>query len=338
MDERYAKQRLFAPIADVGQQQLAQSAVAIIGCGALGSAIAETLVRAGVGTVHLADRDYVEYSNLQRQQLFTEQDALEKMPKVVAAEKRLRDIRNDTELHTYLQHVDDELITYLAKNVALLIDATDNFETRLLINDAAYKYEIPWIYGACVGSSGVVFPFRPGETACLRCLLPTLPLLNATCDTAGIIAPAVQVTAALQCAETLKILTGNREAIRTKVHHFDCWHNHSMDIGIARIQNPQCETCSDSATFPSLEKSNQDTYAVLCGRDAVQIIPSNRRMTLRDAELAAVKRGLEIRRTPYFIEVKKDPHRLVIFKDGRLLIHGLRNIDEGRKMYVELFG
>lgn len=339
MEKRYSRQVLFKPIADVGQQQLANSVVAIIGCGALGSATVESLVRAGVGTIHLADRDYVEASNLQRQQLFTEQDAMDMLPKVVAAEKRLKSIRSDVVLHTYLQHVDQELIEYLASRADVLIDATDNFETRLLVNDAAYKFNIPWVYGACVGSSGVVFPFIPQKTACFRCLLPVLPSVNETCDTVGIISPAVQITAAMQSAEVLKILTGNNAAIRTKVHHFDCWNNTFLDIGIARVKNPQCETCSEHAVFPSLQVNRQQKYAVLCGRDAVQVLPSvDREVTLNDAEFAAKRIQAFTKRTPYFVELQKDQYRMIVFKDGRLLIHGLRDINVGRRLYVELFG
>lgn len=246
------------------------------------------MVRAGVGTIHIADRDYVELSNIQRQQLFTEEDAEEMLPKVVAAEKRLKSINSSVVLHTYLQNVDHLLIEYFATRVDVIIDATDNFETRLLINDAAYKHNIPWIYGACVGSSGVVFPFIPKQTACFRCLLPVLPTVNETCDTVGIISPAVQITAATQSSEVLKLLTGNLKAVRTKVHHFDCWNNTFLDIGISKVKNETCETCSEHATFPSLERDQQSQYAVLCGRDAVQVLPSpGRKVTLQDAEKIA---------------------------------------------------
>lgn len=339
MDKRYSRQTIFKPIGEVGQKKLADAVVAIIGCGALGSAVAESLVRAGVGTIHLADRDYVELSNLQRQQLFTEEDALDMLPKVVAAEKRLTSIRSDIVLHTYLQNVDNELIEYLANQVDVFVDATDNFETRLLINDAAYKYSIPWVYGACVGSSGVIFPFIPQETACFRCLLPVLPSINETCDTVGIISPAVQITAATQCGEVLKLLTGNNASIRTKIHHFDCWNNTYLDVGISRIKNEKCETCSEHAIFPALQANQQQRYAVLCGRDAVQVLPtSDRKVTLDDAEFAAKRILAFIKRTPYFVEMHKDQYRMILFEDGRLLIHGIKDVNLGRKLYAELFG
>lgn len=338
MNERYSRQTLFKPIGDTGQQRLSDAVVAIVGCGALGSAIAETFVRAGIGEIHLVDRDYVEWSNLQRQQLFTEEDAKSMLPKVAAAEKRLKAIRNDVNLVTYLDNFDAPLAEKLAAASDLILDATDNFETRLLISDAAMKHQIPWIYGACVGSSGVVFPFIPGASACFRCLLPVLPSVNETCDTAGIIAPAVQVTAALQCAEAMKWLSGNRETMRKKIHHFNLWDNSQLDVGISRIKNEACETCGAEPVYPSLQSAGYGA-AVLCGRDAVQILPDpNRPITLDDAERIGGRLQANMRRTPYFVELTAFGHRMVLFGNGRLLIHGIKNIKEGQRLYHQLFG
>lgn len=339
MDERYSRQLLFKPVGPAGQKKFSETAVAIIGCGALGSAIAETLTRAGIGEIHLVDRDYVELSNLQRQQLFTEEDAKGMMPKVVAAEKRLKAIRSDIRLFTYLEHLDGPLMEKLAGVCTLFMDATDNFETRLLINDVSVKYKIPWIYGACVGSSGAVFPFIPNETSCFRCLLPVLPAVNQTCDTVGIISPAVQVTAAIQSTEALKWLSGKRGAMRKKVHHFDLWDNTQHDIGVSRIQNPNCETCGKAPVYPSLQTDGRGSYAVLCGRDAVQVLPDpNRPISLRDAEKIGNQLGGAVKSTPYFVELNVNGKRAVLFADGRLLIHGIRNVADGRKFYHQLFG
>lgn len=339
MANRYSRQELFKPIGITGQQALSQSVVSIIGCGALGSAIAETLARAGVGEIHLVDRDYVELSNLQRQQLFTEKDAEHMMPKVEAAKNRLKAIRSDLKLHTYLAHLDGPLMEKIADASTVVMDATDNFETRLLINDVSVKHHIPWIYGACVGSSGVVFPFIPGETACFRCLLPVLPTLNETCDTAGIIPTAVQITAALQCTEALKWMSGNRDSMRKKVHHFNLWDNSQWDIGVSRIQNEACETCGPEPVFPALHNDKSGTYAVLCGRQAVQVLPDpKRRVGLADAESIGQRLDAQTRRTPYFVELKVFGKRAVLFADGRLLIHGIGSIAEGRKFYHQLFG
>ncbi|MGE6370215.1 ThiF family adenylyltransferase [Planococcus kocurii] len=339
MDERYSRQVLFKPLGESGQQHLSLAAVTIVGCGALGSAIAETLTRAGIGTIHLVDRDYVEVSNLQRQQLFTEEDARQMMPKVAAAEQRLKAIRSDLQLITYLEHLDAAGMEKLAAVSDLILDATDNFETRLLINDASVKFGVPWIYGACVGSSGVVFPFVLGESSCFRCLIPVLPAINETCDTVGIISPAVQVTAALQCTEALKWLSNNRDAMRKKIHYFNLWDNSQIDIGVSRIKDPNCKTCGEDAVFPSLNETASSSYAVLCGRDAVQILPdANRPITLDDAEKVGNRLAAGVKRTPYFVELKVFNHRMVLFGNGRLLIHGVHNIAEGRKLYHQVFG
>ncbi|SOB99818.1 adenylyltransferase/sulfurtransferase [Ureibacillus xyleni] len=339
MDTRFSRQLLFKGIGQEGQQRLEKSKVAIIGCGALGSSVLETLVRAGIGTIHIADRDVVELSNLHRQQLFSEYDALEQLPKVIAAEKRIKAIRSDFSLHTYIQHVDSTLIQQLAQQVDIIVDATDNFETRLLINDAAYKYNIPWIYGACIGSSGVVFPFIPNQSACLRCLLPVLPSTNETCDTVGIISPAVQITAAIQSAEVLKWLTGQENLMLKKIYHFDCWNSSQLNIGVSKVKKPLCKTCSNNPAYPSLQVNLQQHYAVLCGRDAVQILPStDRKITLQDAAKIANKLNVPVKQNPYFVEFKKENHRIIVFQDGRILIHGLKNIHESRKMVTQLFG
>ncbi|PKH08644.1 ThiF family adenylyltransferase [Planomicrobium sp. MB-3u-38] len=339
MDGRYSRQELFKPIGKEGQKNLCQSVVTIVGCGALGSAIAETMTRAGVGEIHLVDRDYVELSNLQRQQLFTEKDAEEMKPKVEAAKIRLTAIRSDMRLTTYLQHLDGALMEKLAQSSDLILDATDNFETRLVINDAAAKYDIPWIYGACVGSSGVIFPFVPGNSACFRCLMPVLPSLNETCDTAGIIPSAVQVTAALQCTEALKWLSGNKAAMRSKMHHFNLWDNTVHDLGISRIKNANCETCGSRPIYPALQSGSGGTIAVLCGREAVQFLPNpNRKFGMADALEVGEKLKAQVRSTPYFVEMKVYGKRAVVFADGRILIHGMRNKTEGQKFFHQLFG
>ncbi|EGQ26533.1 thiamine biosynthesis protein ThiF [Sporosarcina newyorkensis 2681] len=339
MENRYSRQTLFQPIGQSGQRQLTDAHAVIIGCGALGSAISETLVRAGIGKVTLADRDYVEASNLQRQQLFNEADAKGSVPKVVAAERRLRSIREDVEIRTVLDHVDGPILEEISQDADLLLDATDNFETRLLINDAAWKLNIPWIYGAVVGSSGSAFPFIPGETPCFRCLLPVLPAVNETCDTVGVIAPAVQISAAHQSAEALKWLTGNTSAMRTKLLHFDVWNNTSVEAGISRMKNPDCETCGSHPTYPALHVQSGTQYAVLCGRDTVQIIPdADRELTVADGVRVARQLGMKYRETPFFVEFHAENYRCILFDNGRLLIHGLKDMRTGRKLYHSLFG
>jgi len=336
---RYSRQTLFKPVGQTGQDKLSSAHVVIIGCGALGSAISETLVRAGVRKLTIADRDYIEPSNLQRQQLFTEQDARDGVPKVVAAETRLRMIREDIDIVAVLDHVDGRLMEQITEDVDLIMDATDNFETRLLINDCAWKKNIPWVYGACVGSSGTVFPFVPGETACFRCLLPVLPSVNETCDTSGIISPAVQITAAHQSTEALKWLTGNKDAMRKKLFHFDVWNNTHVEAGISRLRNEVCETCGNMPTYPSLHRTEGTGYAVLCGRDTVQIIPdASRSLTIEDGETVAKRLGESYKVTPFFVEFNAEGYRCILFGNGRLLIHGLKDLKIGRKLYHQFFG
>lgn len=311
----------------------------VIGCGALGTAVAETLVRAGVRKLIIADRDYVEASNLQRQQLFTERDAIEGTPKVIAAERRLKEIRSDVEIATVLNHIDATLLEELVVDVSIIVDATDNFETRLLINDVAWKNSVPWIYGACVGSTSTMFPFVPGESACFRCLLPVLPAINETCDTAGIIAPAVQITAAHQSAEVLKYVSGNQASMRKKMMQYDCWNNVHVEAGISRMKNTECETCGNAPTYPSLEPATGIQYVVLCGRDTVQVTPEkDRKLTLSDVERVASRIDNTYKRTPYFIELIVDGYRCIIFANGRMLIHGMKDRKVGRNMYHRLFG
>ncbi len=339
MEHRYSRQVLFQPIGEAGQQSLVNAHAFILGCGALGSALAETLVRAGIQKLTIADRDYVEPSNLQRQQLFTEQDAVQGVPKVIAAQSRLLAIRSDVEIVPLLEHVDGPLLERYAQDVDILLDATDNFEARLLLNDFAWKQGIPWIYGACVGSSSSVFPFIPGKTPCFRCMLPVLPSVNETCDTAGIIAPAVQLTAAHQSTEALKWLTGNRGAMRTKLLHADIWHNTQVEAGITRLKKELCETCGSTPTYPSLHAESGTHYAVLCGRETVQIIPAaERELTGDDVYRVAKRLGTVMKHTPYFVEFQTEGYRCVGFSNGRLLVHGLKDIREGRKIYLGLFG
>lgn len=338
-NDRYSRQIRFGPIGNEGQHALELASAAVIGCGALGSAISEMLARAGIGELHLVDRDYVEWSNLQRQQLFAESDAARLLPKVEAAKHRLLDIRSDLRLHIYLDNLDASLMRRLASSCSIILDATDNFETRLIINDAAFEAGVPWIYGACAGASGTVFPFVPGRSPCFRCLLPSLPSVSDTCDTAGIISPAVQMTAAIQCAEAIKWLTWNTKALRKKVHHFDLWTGMQMDVGVSRIRNADCQACGGAPTFPALNHIRRPAFMALCGRDTVQVLPDpNRMVTLDDMERIGFRFGEHLKRTPYFVEFYALGFRFILFGNGRLLIHGTGSVETGRKLYHQLFG
>lgn len=247
--DRYSRQERYAPIGKEGQHRLNNSRVLIVGAGALGTGIAETLVRSGIGHITIADRDYVEWSNLQRQQLYIEQDAIQRMPKAMAAKKRLSDINSTVEVVAKVMDVRVDELEELVQNADLIMDATDNFDTRLLINDMSQKYRIPWIYGGCVGSYGITYTFLPGETPCLNCLLGEVPLGGDTCDTSGIIPQAVQMVTANQTAEAMKFLSGNSGALRRKLLSFDVWRNEYISINVDGARKEDCPSCGARLTI-----------------------------------------------------------------------------------------
>ena len=230
------------------------------------------LARAGVGTLTIVDRDYVEFSNLQRQHLYTEADTFNKIPKAVAAKGRLQQINSTLTINSKIIDINSSNIEDLAKNQSVIIDATDNFETRMIVNDAAVKHRVPFIFGACVGSYGLTFPICPGQTPCFHCLMSHLPLDSMTCDTVGVISRIVQIIASLQVTQAFKLLTGH--PLDLTLQSFDIWKNEKSEITIKHLKNAHCPTCSEQATFPYLLFENKTKTDVLCDRDAVQIRPS----------------------------------------------------------------
>lgn len=310
----------------------------IVGAGALGAGSAESLTRAGVKRIVLVDRDYVDWTNLQRQQLYTENDAKQQLPKVIAAKNRLNQINSDVEIQGHVMDMGIEEAEELIEGIDLIIDATDNFETRLLINDLSQKYQVPWIYGACVGSYGITYTILPGQGPCLNCFLNKIPAYNQTCDTVGIIAPAVQMVTAYQTAEALKILVEDFQAVRRKIVTFDLWENQHVQLGMDKAKKEDCPSCGTNPTYPHLEKSSALKTAVLCGRDTVQIRPSyNREIDLKEMEQRLSAHG-EVRRNPYLLELQSNSRRLVLFKDGRALVHGTKDTAEAKSLYHRLLG
>src|SRR5918993_5854265 len=245
MQERYSRQILFNGIGKEGQRRLLESRALIVGCGALGSAHAEALARAGVGKLRIVDRDFVEASNLQRQTMFTEQDAAERTPKAVAAANHIREINSEIEVEAEIADVNYSNIERLINDCAVVLDGTDNFATRYLINDACVKHECNWIYGAAVGSYGVTMTVRPHQSPCLRCVFEeTPPAASAeTCDTAGVIMPIISIVAAVQTSEALKVLTGNTDALHGALMQFDVWRNEWRRIKLG-APSPDCPTCA----------------------------------------------------------------------------------------------
>ena len=339
MNERYSRQVLFSGIGKEGQAKISKKHVLIIGAGALGSGSAEVLTRAGVGKITIVDRDYVEASNLQRQQLYTEEDVADKLPKAAAAEKRLRSINSDVEVVSIIGDATPQLLEDLVAGVDVMMDATDNFETRMAMNDVSQKYNIPWIYGACVGSFGMTFSIIPGKTPCLNCLLRQIPLQGMTCDTGGIISPAVQMVIAHQTAEALKMLVGDWDAVRTSFVSFDLWRNQYSSMKMSKAKFAGCLSCGDERTYPYLEQENMTKTMVLCGRDTVQIRPSSvGEISLERLAGQLSSLGLEVKGNPYLVSVDMGDERMVIFQDGRALIHGTKDMTHAKAIYQRILG
>ncbi|WP_242300231.1 thiazole biosynthesis adenylyltransferase ThiF [Bacillus cereus group sp. BfR-BA-01448] len=339
MNNRYSRQELFSPIGEEGQQKIREKHVLIIGAGALGSANAEMFVRAGVGTVTIVDRDYVDWSNLQRQQLYAESDVENNLPKAVAAKKRLEEINSEVRVEALVQDVTAEELEELVTDVDVMIDATDNFETRFIVNDIAQKYDIPWIYGACVGSYGLSYTILPSKTPCLSCLLQSIPLGGATCDTAGIISPAVSLVVSHQVTEALKLLVEDYESLRDGLVSFDVWKNEYSCMNVQKLRKHNCPSCGENALYPYLNKDNTSKTAVLCGRNTVQIRPPYK----EEIDFERYKELLndrvhDLNVNPYLLSFSVEEKRLVAFKDGRVLVHGTKDISEAKTIYHRYFG
>jgi sulfur carrier protein ThiS adenylyltransferase len=339
MNERYSRQVLFPGVGKEGQEKIQAKHVLIIGAGALGSGNAEVLTRAGVGRITIIDRDYVEASNLQRQQLYTEEDVAEKLPKAAAAEKRLRAINSEVEVVSIIGDATPPVLEDLVNSVDLIIDATDNFETRMSINDVSQKYNVPWIYGACVGSFGMSFSIIPGKTPCLNCLLRTIPLQGMTCDTGGIISPAVQMVISHQTAEALKILVEDWDAVRTAFVSFDLWRNQYTSLKMGKAKFAGCLSCGEERTYPYLDHENMTKTTVLCGRDTVQIRPSTQGdLSLEKLAGQLSSLGYTVKGNPYLLSVEMGAERMVIFNDGRALIHGTKDLTHAKTIYQRILG
>lgn len=339
MNNRYSRQELFSPIGEEGQQKIREKHVLIIGAGALGSANAEMFVRAGVGTVTIVDRDYVDWSNLQRQQLYAESDVENNLPKAVAAKKRLEEINSEVRVKALVQDVTAEELEELVTNVNVMIDATDNFETRFIVNDIAQKYAIPWIYGACVGSYGLSYTILPSKTPCLSCLLQSIPLGGATCDTAGIISPAVSLVVSHQVTEALKLLVEDYESLRDGLVSFDVWKNEYSCMNVQKLRKHNCPSCGENALYPYLNKENTSKTAVLCGRNTVQIRPPYKEeMDFERYKGLLNDRVNDLNVNPYLLSFSVEEKRLVAFKDGRVLVHGTKDISEAKTVYHRYFG
>jgi len=341
--ERYSRQILFKGIGEAGQEKLIAARVAIVGCGALGTQQAALLARAGVGELLIIDRDFVEESNLQRQTLFTEQDAAEHLPKAVAAEAHLKQANSSIKVRGVVADLTARNIAELLGKVPLIIDGTDNYETRYLINDYSVQSGIPWIYGAAVGSSGVTMTIRPGETACLACLFPEPPSgTHATCDTDGIIASAASAVASLQVAEALKLLVGDTKSLHGKLISLDVWQNRYQAIDPGPPAK-DCRCCQ-RRDFVYLT-GTRSAPVTLCGRNSVQIHERERPM-----DFAALAGKLTpLGRVRYNVHVflfaplpasspHAGPYEMTVFPDGRAIIKGTDDPGVARSLYARYIG
>jgi len=334
--EKYSRQMLFAGIGEDGQEKLLASRAAVVGCGAIGAAAAGLLVRAGVGCVRVLDRDFVEPSNLQRQTLFDESDASQSLPKAVAAERKLKAINSDVAVEGVLADLSPQNIEELLAGFDLILDGTDNFETRHLVNDFAVKSNRPWIYAAAVASYGLTFAIRPGLTACLACLLETGngSGLEETCDTIGVLGPVVNLIASLEVAEALKLLAGREEALTGRLISCDVWSGHVQSVRVAR--NPDCRACA-RREFIYLEGDAQP-HITLCGRDSVQIHERGRSLDLQALQkrLAPVVSG--IRCNEFLLRFLSPPYEMTVFADGRAILKGTRDPAIARSLYARYIG
>ncbi len=333
--EKYSRQILFSRIGAEGQKRLLQSRAVILGCGALGTAQANALVRAGVGTLRIVDRDFVEESNLQRQMLFDEADARESLPKAVAAARKLRQINSDVRVEGIVADADSRNIEEFIEGFQVVLDATDNFEARFLLNDAAVKMEIPWVYGAVVASYAASMTILPGRTACLACVFPKSPRgMHETCDTVGVISPAVSWAAAIQVTEALKILLGREDELHGSLLAYDVWSNHYQQVKPQR--DSACRVCV-AHEFAHLELGGP-THLSLCGRNSVQIHQAES----RSLDLEALKIRLEqfgpVRANEFLLKCFLDPYELTIFPDGRAIVKGTQDTAVARAIYARYIG
>jgi len=335
-DSRYSRQVLFSEIGEHGQEMIQKASVLIIGCGALGSMSANHLARAGVGRIKIVDRDYVELDNLQRQIMFDEDDARDRLPKAIAAEKKLKMINSEIQVEPIFQDLNPANIESLVNTVDLVLDATDNIETRFLINDACIKNSVPWIYAGVIGSSGMTMNIIPGRSACFRCFNenPPPPGIMPTCDTVGVLNGAPGVIASIQATESLKFLTGQQKADSVLIY-IDLWEGMFRQLNIP--QKPNCPTCGQER-FDFL---NCDTYSEtfsLCGRNAVQISPAGDSII----DLKTLKERLmplgDVHDNGFFLSFKVSGYELNVFPEGRTMIKGTTDESIARSLFAKYIG
>ncbi len=334
-EERYSRQVLFHGIGAAGQRRLASARVAIVGCGATGSALASLLARAGVGCLRIIDRDYVEPSNLQRQSLFDENDAAESVPKALAAARKIAAFNSGIVVEPQVADLTPTNVASLLANSDLVLDGTDNFETRYLVNDYAVEQGRPWIYAAAVGSYGVTMDILPGETACLACVFPAPPRgVVETCDTSGILNSAVNLAASVQATEALKLLVGARDRLRRTLLSFDVWTNERSEISTA-CPRADCQTCGERE-FIHLEGKGRP-HITLCGRNSVQIHERERPIDFAEMTERLKPHGT-VRHNDFVLKFWREDYEMTLFPDGRAIIKGTTDTAIARSLYARYVG
>jgi adenylyltransferase/sulfurtransferase len=338
--ERYSRQMRFYGIGEEGQRRLLRSRVTLCGCGALGTVLANALVRGGVGHLRLVDRDFIETSNLQRQVLFDEHDVAENLPKAEAAARKLGAINSSVYVEPVVTDIDRTNVLDLVHDADLILDGTDNFEVRYLINDAAVKLNKPWVYGGCIGSHGQTMTILPGQTPCLRCVFEAAPAPGeaGTCETAGVLGPIVNVVASLQAAEAFKILAGRTEQINRDLIYLDVWDNVQRRIKIAPLLGKVDCPCCRRRRFEWLDGAQGSQTTSLCGRNAVQV--SHRTPAALNFE--ALAQHLEalgqVSYNRFLLKFNVDGYELTVFPDGRAIIKGTSDEDKARALYARYVG
>ncbi|MFV1974235.1 MAG: ThiF family adenylyltransferase [Candidatus Scalindua sp.] len=338
--ERYSRQILFQHIGGERQKVLMNSSAVVIGCGALGTVSSSYLTRAGIGQIRIIDRDFIEESNLQRQILFDENDISENLPKAIAAQRKLQKINTKVKIEGIVTDVNYANIEELTQGVDIIIDGTDNFETRFLINDFCVKNSVPWIYGACIGGRGVVMNIIPSDTPCLRCVFETMPQIGSfpTCDTAGVIGPIAGIIASIQAAEAIKILSEDYESINKTLIEIDVWNTKFRQIDVSGLKElNNCPTCKlHNYTFLEAEDGVMATF--LCGKNAVQVMSRNRgNIDLRQLEqrLGSVA---DVSCNAFMLKFKVKDHEFTVFPDGRAIITGTADSSTAKTLYSKYLG
>jgi molybdopterin/thiamine biosynthesis adenylyltransferase len=333
--ERYSRQILFQPVGPDGQKRLAAANIAIVGCGATGSALSSLLARAGVGSLRVIDRDYVEPSNLQRQLLFDESDAAESLPKAIAAARKIRGFNSEITVEPHVADLTPDNIEELLSNAQLILDGTDNFETRYLINDFAVSEDRPWIYAAGVGSYAVTMNVLPGETACLACIFPDSPKgMVETCDTAGILNSAVNLVASIAATEAIKLIVGARDKVRRTLLSYDVWSNEHAEVSAAHPRS-DCRACRQR-DFIHLAGVGRP-HISLCGRNSVQIHERERPIDFAEITRRLTPHG-QVKHNEFVLKFWHDPYELTLFPDGRAIIKGTTDTAIARSLYARYVG